>query len=201
MNPDKICILHIIEFHKRVVSLSSWIKKTIYITFLVLIISSGKSIAQNNDSTQVDTSKTQDIQLTMKMTKSPMGALYRSLAIPGWGQIYNERYWKAPLFFGGAATLVYLIIDNNNKYSNYSAQYEAAKSDPNANLEDLQLKREFYRDARDMSAFYLLAVYVVCAVDAYADAHLYDFNVGDDLSANMYVSTNGILYAGLTIKF
>ena len=41
-------------------------------------------------------------------------------------------------------------------------------------------RREFYRDNRDMSAFYLLGVYVLATVDAYVGAHLFDFDVSDD---------------------
>lgn len=118
------------------------------------------------------------------MSKSPMGAVWRSLVFPGWGQMYVHRYWKAPIVTGASGFLVYLIIDNNSKFNEKAKLVETLKAinpnDPNIMIE--KRYREYYRDNRDMSAFYVLAVYIVAAVDCYADAHLYDFNVDDKLS-------------------
>ena len=38
--------------------------------------------------------------------------------------------------------------------------------------------RNFYRDQRDEFAFYMLLTYFLNLVDAYVDAHLFDFSVG-----------------------
>jgi len=126
--------------------------------------------------------KLKEKQFVMK--KSPSRALIYSLLLPGAGQIYVENYWKAPIFMGGSAGLVYSIYFYNHEYSIYQSQYDAIKnSDPtNSSLYLLSREKEFYRDNRDMSAFYLLVVYIFSAVDAYVGAHLYDFNVSDDLS-------------------
>ena len=40
--------------------------------------------------------------------------------------------------------------------------------------------REFYRDNRDVYLFYLVLAYFLNIVDAYVDAHLFDFDVSED---------------------
>ncbi len=135
-----------------------------------------------------------------QMQKSGMGAVWRSLAVPGWGQLYVENYWKAPIFLGVSASLIGIVIYNHNLYSDYRDQVNELSPD-DIRFSALKSKREFYRDRRDLTGLYLMGVYLVAAVDAYVGAHLYDFTVGDDLS--MTVFTNGSDYAALnlTIRF
>ncbi len=123
-----------------------------------------------------------------KTKKSPVGAIWRSFVLPGWGQIYVENYWKAPIFIAGVGASVYFIIWNNNKYQSYQNQYdELKKSEPdNAyGLERLKSQKEYYRDNRDKSYFLLGVTYILAAVDAYVGAHLFDFNVDDNLSIRL----------------
>lgn len=151
-------------------------------------------IAQNIDSTIVK------IDTTIAPNVTPNGAIWRSLVMPGWGQVYVESYWKAPIFFGGAVTLGYLIYYNQINYSDYADRLDQMElTDPDYNI--TKLWREYYRDNRDMSGFYLLAVYVLATVDAYVGAHLYDFEVSDDLSMNLHIR-NGYLspMIGITLK-
>jgi len=144
-----------------------------------------------------DSTEAQSIQ----MSKSPTGAIWRSLIVPGWGQLYVENYWKAPLFFGGFGTLSYLIIYNHNNFIEYANKLDnMSKSDPN--FEITKLWREYYRDNRDMSAFYLIAVYILSAVDAYVGAHLYDFDINEDLSINFDIyNKNYIPFIRINLKF
>lgn len=137
-------------------------------------------------------------------SKSATGAIIRSLVLPGWGQIYVENHWKAPIFFGAAAGLTYLIIWNNNQFiekKNLFNQTEAENpNDPM--LPVLKNSREFYRDNRDRSAFFLAGVYILAAVDSYVGAHLFDFDVGDDLSLKISsnVERGAIFTLSLKIK-
>jgi len=138
---------------------------------------------------------------TIQMSKSPTGAIWRSLIVPGWGQLYVENYWKAPLFFGGFATLSYLIIYNHSNFIDYANKLENIPK-TNPDYEITKLWREYYRDNRDMSAFYLIAVYILSAVDAYVGAHLYDFDINQDLSINFdFYSKNYIPYIRINLKF
>ncbi|MBX3043666.1 MAG: hypothetical protein KIT33_02860 [Candidatus Kapabacteria bacterium] len=135
-----------------------------------------------------------------KMTKSTGGAIWRSLAVPGWGQVYVESYWKAPIFFVASGTLVYFIIDNQLKFNDYDNRLSALeKGTADYNL--AKSYREFYRDNRDMSGFYFLAVYILAAVDAYVGAHLYDFQVDDNLSMNFNFAPLPIPAVSIRIKF
>lgn len=108
------------------------------------------------------------------MQKSPWGAVGRSAILPGWGQIYNQSYWKAPVIWGVMGWFVYGWIDNNNNYINYKNLYSQTG-------DDLYLDyRNFYRDQRDEFAIYLLLTYFLNLVDAYVDAHLFDFSVDEN---------------------
>ena len=119
---------------------------------------------------QADTAK-------FSMRKSPMKAVLLSFVCPGLGQIYNESYWKAPLFIGAAGTLGYFVLYNNSHYNDFSDAYDREKSaNPNSTkLDSLKSWRNYYQDNRDLSGLFLLGVYVLSAVDAYTDAHLFDF--------------------------
>ncbi len=111
------------------------------------------------------------------MRKSPTKAVLLSFVCPGLGQIYNESYWKAPLFIGAAGTLGYFVIYNNSHYNDFSDAYDSEKkANPNSTkLDSLKSWRNYYQDNRDLSGLFLLGVYVLSAVDAYTDAHLFDF--------------------------
>ncbi|MBX7154174.1 MAG: DUF5683 domain-containing protein [Candidatus Kapaibacterium sp.] len=123
---------------------------------------------------KADTAQTQKTG----MTKSPTGAVLRSIACPGWGQLYNESYIKSALFFGGAATCVTIIVWNQQQFANATTLYEnTPDTDPNKNLN--YRRKEFYRDQRDVAGLWLLGVYALSAIDAYVGAHLYDFDVSD----------------------
>lgn len=154
------------------------------------------SLVFKNISTITDNQKISDSKFEMK--KSPMGAILRSLAIPGWGQIYVENYWKAPLFAAGCGLLIYFVLDYNSKYQTYQKQYDEIKeTKPNSSeLFILRSKKEFYRDNRDQSAFFLVAVYILAAIDSYVGAHLYDFNVDD----NIALSINNQIFPSISLK-
>jgi len=104
--------------------------------------------------------------------KSPAGAVLRSAVLPGWGQIYNESYWKAPVVWGFLGYFGYVWIDNNNKYKEGQDFYARTGN---------KLYRDFYRDQRDLFAIYIGITYVLTLLDAYVDAHLFNFNVEEDM--------------------
>lgn len=119
------------------------------------------------------------------MKKSPTSAVLYSLAFPGLGQYYVESYWKVPIFAAGAGACLYGIIWNHSQYTTKSDEVNAAVADTNFSksaLAVLKSQREFYHNSRDLSGLYLIAVYVISAVDAYTGAHLYDFDVSDKLA-------------------
>jgi hypothetical protein len=108
------------------------------------------------------------------MQKSPWGAVLRSAIVPGLGQIYNESYWKAPVIWGVTGWLVYNWVDNNNLYKENRNIFALTGDD------FFKRRRDFYRDQRDNFAIYILLTYFLNLVDAYVDAHLFDFSVKED---------------------
>ena len=98
--------------------------------------------------------------------KSPTGAMIRSLIVPGWGQFYNKKYFKAVLAFGVETGLL-----TNSIYLNQ--QYVASDTDG---------EREFYINNRNLSNWCLVGVILLSMADAFVDAHLSDFDENSDLS-------------------
>ena len=129
---------------------------------------------------------------------SPATATLRSALLPGFGQIYNEKYWKVPIVYGGLGASVYFIVRNTRRYRDYrSALVARAKGNPDPyrgiyNEQQLTTLRETYRRWRDLSYISFIAVYVLQVVDANVDAHLYDFDVSDDLSLRLEPWSGGI---------
>ncbi len=142
---------------------------------LILILAISETFAQN-DYTK-DNHEESDSVFVMK--KSPWGAVLRSAVLPGWGQFYNESYWKIPVIWGGTAALVAAWIDRNKLTVQYRDLYNQSIS--NGNPDDgYKRLREFYKDQRDMFAVFIGLTYFLNLVDAYVDAHLFDFDIGEN---------------------
>ncbi len=140
----------------------------------------------------------EEVNIT-SLQKKPWVAMSLSI-IPGAGQIYNEDYWKAPLLFGSALGLAYAI---SSWQSNFNQMQSLLDSDEieNYNAEQVKLRMEYYRDQRDQTAVYLAIIYVISILDAYAGAHLFDFDTSNDLSLNFSFSSQAIPQMGLRLRF
>ena len=133
----------------------------------------------------------------------PKRALWLALVIPGGGQIYNRKYWKLPIVYGGFIGCLYAMNWNNNMYKDYSQAYlDLTDKDPTtqsynlflhlgtkiddsnkSRYEDIFKKRvDKFRRWRDLSFFVLLGVYALSVIDAYVDAELSNFDISKDLS-------------------
>jgi len=142
--------------------------RTIVNTVLVLIIA-GTFVNGQNLTEERPPSDT-----VFVMEKSPWGAVLRSAVVPGLGQFYNESYWKIPVIWGVGALFISGWVYNNNLYKDNKELF----IDTGNNIY-LQ-RRDFYRDQRDNFTIYLVVLYLLNLVDAYVDAHLYDFTVEED---------------------
>ncbi len=129
----------------------------------------------------VSVADTNLVDTTFVMQKSAWGAVLRSAIIPGWGQIYNESYLKVPVVWGLSGWFIYNYFRNDKKYKDYRNLY-LITTDPNDSRQRSMYKdnREFYRDQRDLFAMYFVFTYLANLVDAYVDAHLFDFSVTED---------------------
>jgi hypothetical protein len=165
----------------------------------------------------------QDITVQRKYNKhSPKLAATMSMIIPGAGQIYNEKYWKAPVVWAGLGISIYYIFNNDKKYNEYKNAYRDwiytvrtyndptyVPDEPNTysyltleSLEAINLEyylknnstyvttflynnRASYKRDRDLSVIVTLGIYVLNIIDATVDAHLFDYDVGDNLSLRL----------------
>ena len=134
---------------------------------------------------------------------SPKKALWLALVIPGGGQIYNRKYWKLPIVYGGIIGCLYAMNWNNNMYKDYSQAYlDLTDKDPGTQSYNMFLhlgtqiddsnkdrykdifkkRKDKFRRWRDLSFFVLLGVYALSVIDAYVDAELSNFDISKDLS-------------------
>lgn len=127
---------------------------------------------------------------SMLKKHSPKLATIMSAALPGLGQAYNHSYWKIPIIYGGFAACVYFFKVEDNYFKDFKRAYvaetdsDATTINPYPNLKEPQLKI-YINDARryrDLNAFLLAFVYTLNVIDACVDAHLYKFDISDDLS-------------------
>ncbi len=127
---------------------------------------------------------------------SPGRAMLYSI-IPGGGQIYNQKYWKVPVLYAGLAATVYAIDFNKTRYERYRDALDSRQeedydilSDKYKNLSDNSLEslRDSYRNDRDLSIFIGVSIYALNILDAYVDAHFFEFDVSDDLSLHIQPS-------------
>jgi len=138
------------------------------------------------------------VQSGYVMTKNPLTATLLSIA-PGLGQWYNQQYWKVPIFAGAAGFFVYRAISFNNLYLQKAAEARAYPQN-SSQYATLKFQRESYRDDRDLNIAYFVGVEIVSMIDAYVGAHLFDFDVGDDLSSKIYFDPAGRAL-GLSVRF
>ena len=143
--------------------------------------------------------------LRPRFVPDPRRALWLSLVLPGAGQIYNRKYWKLPIVYGGFLGCTYALSWNQQMYMDYSQAYlDIMDDDPATNSfmdmlppnydisgREEQLKTIFrrrkdrYRRYRDLSAFCFVGVYLISVIDAYVDAQLSTFDISPDLSMRL----------------
>lgn len=137
---------------------------------------------------------------------SPKKATIMSAALPGLGQIYNKKYWKVPIIYAGAAVTGYYLNDNLRNIEKYKKMYLAKMDgDPTIVYTPQQINQaiEQYKQWRDLSYITFAVIYALNIIDANVDAHLFYFDVSEDISLNWapYVSPLRAQGAGLTLTF
>jgi len=138
---------------------------------------------------------------------SPKRATIFSAALPGLGQAYNKQYWKIPIVYAGLGTAVYFIVDNTKNFKNFREQllFEI-DGDPltintsGGNEAQLREVTQTYRRWRDWSYIAVGAIYGLQILDANVSAHLFYFDVDDDLSLMWHPSIPAPSTAGLTLR-
>ena len=142
--------------------------------------------------------------------------------IPGAGQIYNKKYWKAPLVWGALGGVTYYYVDLTQDFNSYESVLQLIIDEPtlqtrteletfapelfsglpapfyqnstNGVAQEAMGYMEALRTQREYALFGLLGVYLLNILDANIDAHLFDFDVSDDLSLRLSLNTNTRAY-------
>ncbi|AQS92692.1 MULTISPECIES: DUF5683 domain-containing protein [unclassified Polaribacter] len=190
------------------------ISKKIIITISVLFFSF--HLFAQKDSTKVKTKQNLIIQEGVYKPLAPAKAAFYSAIFPGLGQIYNKKYWKAPLVWGAIATPTYFYLNNNSEYKRYRTAYKLRKSgfqdeftndlgEVTVSLETLERAQEQLRENRDLSLMWGVIIYVLQIVEASVNAHLIQFNTDDNLSLKPSFVQDPILFdapkVGFTLKY
>ncbi|MCM1152189.1 MAG: DUF5683 domain-containing protein [Muribaculum sp.] len=136
----------------------------------------------------------------------PTRAVWMSALFPGLGQIYNRRYWKLPIIVAGFMGLGYGTSWNNGQFQDYSQAYrDIVDSDPGTNsymnffppttdegsldktwlTATMKSRKDYYRRNRDLCIICMVALYLLCMVDAYVDAQMAHFDISPDLSLDI----------------
>ena len=139
----------------------------------------------------------------------PIRAMWLGLVIPGLGQIYNRKYWKLPIIYGGFLGCIYALTWNAQMLADYNQAYlDIMDSDPNTKSYEKMLpigyditgkedrfkeifknRKNTYRRYRDLSISVMLAIYALSVVDAYIDAELSTFDISRDLTLRVVPAT------------
>lgn len=118
--------------------------------------------------------------------------------IPGGGQVYNRRWWKVPLVYGGLAGAVGILDYNQSRLNRIKRALLNRCFGPSVDstcqvvtdeftntrfneITTLRRVRDGYERNRQTAIFGVLAVYLMQGVEAFVDAHLRNFDIEDDI--------------------
>lgn len=201
-------------------------KKVLFLFFALYLCN--VSVSAQQDGVFVDTNTAKDtivsVDSTIKVREfkslsaksnnrfvpMPAKAVWYSALLPGLGQIYNRKYWKLPLVYGGFAGITYALAWNNGYLKDYSKAYnDITDANPSTNsfleilpasyvkaynngtisqeqlTSTLKNRKDFFRRNRDLSVISMIGLYFVTMIDAYVDAQLFQFDISPDLSLKM----------------
>ena len=194
-------------------------KKNIFTLILLFVATS--LFAQKDSITDVKKINDLKIKGNIKTVQgvynplAPSKAAFYSAIFPGLGQIYNKKYWKAPIVWGALAIPVYYYQINNTDYRRFRRAYKLRKNGlvdeftidgvETVSTETLETAQEQLRENRDFSLLSGVIIYILQIVEASVNAHLMQFNTDDNLTFKPTLIQDPIRFdsptVGLTIKY
>lgn len=137
-----------------------------------------------------------------RYSPDPRKASMYAAVLPGLGQIYNRKYWKVPIVYGGFAALTWYTFFAHDEFVRYRTALDYATDnnpstvheftgDPRYTDEVLTRFKDYYRRERDRTVIFTAVFYAITIIDAAVDAHLYEFDVSDDLGMKLGPSFRG----------
>jgi Family of unknown function (DUF5683) len=145
--------------------------------------------------TTIQPADTSNLQLAKKF--NPRIATRRSAMLPGWGQIYNKKYWKLPLVYGALGVTAGVFVYNVKNYKLLRLAYIFRTDKDSTNDGDIDPKfknlstgaiqsyRNSFRQNVDYSVLFFIAFWGLNVLDATVDAQLKAFDVNDNLSLQL----------------
>jgi hypothetical protein len=186
------------------------------LTFTVSLASAQDSLKITRDTIFLEQ---QDTILLKSYAKryNPRKALLYAAVVPGLGQIYNKKYWKLPLVYGGFYFIGKTIRDYNKIYVEYKNhlfynienQYADTKTNPTVPFTTAQLRRvvDKARRERDLMVILMGGMYLLQIVDAHVDSHLKEFDLNPNLKVRVEPTLTNDAWVGrqtgmsLTFRF
>lgn len=175
-------------------------------SFPELIKLSLDTVSQEVSTTAISDTDTVGKEKKVKL-HSPKTAAWLSTAVPSLGQIYNRKYWKAPIVYAGLGVSAFLIYYYHKEYVYYRTEYRLrlnssidivnsnVVSQQNPELADLNTENIYSyenvnRRNMELSIIALSVFYILNIVDAAVDAHLMSFDISEDLSMQFIPYSN-----------
>jgi len=162
----------------------------------------------------------------IKKPHSAKKATILSALVPGAGQFYNKKYWKAPIAWAGLGTCVYFISDNRTFFRALKEEAILRDADENyvnistftigdlgtingteeqlmqiATTDQITENLDRRKQWLDLSYFAFAAVYGLQIIDANVDGHLFNYDISPDISLNVTPSFNPQLSNSAGISF
>ena len=177
--------------------------------FLIFVSTKGWTQTKTNQAPDQNPTKKEKPDFS-NLPKNPRKAVLLSAIVPGAGQVYNGKAWKAPILYAGIMADVYFIGYNNKRYQTFrSALFAFDDGDksqfPSLNREALVRNVDYWRQNRDMTILLLAVIYALNLVDANVDAHLSGFDISDNIGLKITPGTPPLVASsapvGLTFNF
>lgn len=129
----------------------------------------------------------------------PRRAALKSAMLPGLGQIYNKRWWKVPLVYGGFVGIGLVFEFNQRYYKIFLKEAQFRQENPGKTenplfapytTEGIISIKDSYRRDRDLSVLAGLGFYAINIIDAYVDAKFFRFDISDELTLQVNPTIN-----------
>lgn len=172
-----------------------------FVTFFLLVGYSNAQFGTNGgDSNEIvipsDSTSAPIKRGTLKTLKlifegKPGKAAMYSLLIPGGGQIYNRKYWKAPIVWAADGVAIYLFIDNRREYRYFRDAYTAKLAGRDvtyrgiSNAESLLAFRNDFQLQSERAGIAIVVLHLVSMIEAFTDQHLKNFDIDENLSIDI----------------
>lgn len=149
------------------------------------VIKTSPVIVQQETQSQADSARMAYIAKRF----NPQKALLYAAILPGSGQVYNKKYWKVPIVYGGFAFLGYYIDFYNDNYRFYRGELfqflNTQSSSTGLPESSLRSITDRYRRERDFFIILTGLWYALQIVDAHVDSHLKEFDINPNLQVRV----------------